>query len=193
MSPASSLSPIPLEWPPCNINSPAFASQTVAACKINSDRHNRKVSMQSIASDDSNYPEIDAHVLVVSHGGSIREIIRYLVEELGVTTPGGKGAALRPCPNTGFSTFFVSVEEDASEVSVTCLNLHSKDHLLEHSLVAPVNIEALWVGRNYYILFVIFCFVFVMFFCISVSFTPQKSAIDAIVFFSVYFFVLLFC
>lgn len=99
--------------------------------------------MQSIASDDSNYPDIDAQVLVISHGGPIREMIRYLTEVLGVSMPGGKGAALRPCPNTGFSTFFVSLEDEAGEVTVTCLNLHSKDHLLDFNLNASASSEAI--------------------------------------------------
>lgn len=120
------------------------ASRTVGA---------RKVSVQSIASDDANFPDLDAQILVVTHGGAIRELFRYFVDELGCLMIGGKGAALRPCPNTGVSSFMVSVNMDnevisahdgkspadpgglqPKNISVICLGLHSKEHLTPWSV-----------------------------------------------------------
>lgn len=96
----------------------------------------RKFSLQSIASDDSFFPELDAQVLVVTHGGPIKEFLRYFCDDLGCTMPGGKGAALSMCPNTSASTFMVSF--DGEKTNLTCLELHAKDHLTE----APCHAES---------------------------------------------------
>lgn len=121
----------------------------------------RKVSVQSIASDDANFPDLDAQILVVTHGGAIRELFRYFVDELGCLMIGGKGAALRPCPNTGVSSFMVNVNADngslaspgggstadttsvhPKNVSIICLGLHSKEHLSPWPTPPPANSEA---------------------------------------------------
>jgi len=82
---------------------------------------------------DSNHDELDtyqsANVLVVSHGGLLREMIRHFVEELGCGVPGGKGQALRISPNTGLSKFTVTADEK-EKPRIICLSIHDKDHLV---------------------------------------------------------------
>jgi hypothetical protein len=82
---------------------------------------------------DSNHDEVDsflsANVLVVSHGGLLRELIRHFVEELGCGVPGGKGQALRISPNTGLSKFTVTADEK-EKPRIICLSIHDKDHLV---------------------------------------------------------------
>ncbi len=83
--------------------------------------------MQSIASDDSCFPDLDAQVLLVSHGGPIKELLRYFCDDFGCMYAGGKRAALTICPNTAASTFMVSVEGE--DISLTCLDLNNTTHL----------------------------------------------------------------
>lgn len=71
-----------------------------------------------------------ADVLVVSHGGFMKELIRHFIEDLGCKVPGGKGHALRVSPNTGLSKFTVTAEEENGRPVITCLVIHDKDHLL---------------------------------------------------------------
>jgi hypothetical protein len=40
------------------------------------------------ASDDSLFADYDAHVLIVSHGGPIRTMLRYFTDELNTTIHG---------------------------------------------------------------------------------------------------------
>lgn len=92
----------------------------------------RKASVDSL-NDDIAGPDVrpSANVLVVSHGGLLREMIRHFVEDLGCAVPGGKGQALRLSPNTGLSKFTVSVDETGEDPEVICLLIHDKDHLVE--------------------------------------------------------------
>ena len=73
-------------------------------------------------------------VLLVSHGGLIREMILYFVDELGCQLPGGKEALNRTPYNTSISKFTVDLEDDSKPKSVHCVILNDKDHLIGHDL-----------------------------------------------------------
>ena len=110
----------------------------------------RKQSNLSLGacSDDSNFPEIDYHVMVVSHGGLIREFIRRLCE----LSPGtlDKPTLLRSsAPNTGVSRFMVKIEEQTVS-SITCLEVHNKDHLILLPPPDKKTAESLWIALNFF-------------------------------------------
>lgn len=86
----------------------------------------RKQSCKSIASDDSFIPPVDAHALLVAHGGWIRELLRHLCD---LDPLMHRGTALRGTPNTGLCRFMITVDPAGSPISVTCLDLHCRDHL----------------------------------------------------------------
>uniref|UniRef100_A0A646QJ07 Fructose-2,6-bisphosphatase TIGAR n=1 Tax=Hemiscolopendra marginata TaxID=943146 RepID=A0A646QJ07_9MYRI len=90
----------------------------------------RKTSIDSSNDEVDVSPALTANVLIVSHGGLLRELIRHFVEDLGCTIPGGKGQAFRISPNTGLSKFTVSVLENDEKPKVICLLIHDKDHLV---------------------------------------------------------------
>jgi hypothetical protein len=105
-----------------------------------------RMSLQSIASDDSYAPDCDANVLIVSHGGAIRELLRYFNTDLGVILPGilwgmltrDKNivdSALRLTPNTGVCHFVCSVDTDAGKLvqHLTCFGVNVVDHLTTSS------------------------------------------------------------
>lgn len=70
-------------------------------------------------------------VLVVSHGGLIKELVKFFVEKLDCEIPGGKGNGLRIYHNCSVSKFVVSLPrgDDPSLPKVTCLSINSKEHL----------------------------------------------------------------
>lgn len=70
-------------------------------------------------------------VLVVSHGGLIKELVKFFVEKLDCEIPGGKGNGLRICHNCSVSKYVVSVPrgDGPSLPKVTCLSINSKEHL----------------------------------------------------------------
>ncbi|GAB6018554.1 hypothetical protein CHUAL_000249 [Chamberlinius hualienensis] len=74
-----------------------------------------------------------ANVLLVSHGGFIRELIRYFVDELNCTLPGGKAQASLITPNTGLSVFKVSVSS-TDVPKIMCLEIHNRNHLINAAL-----------------------------------------------------------
>ena len=98
----------------------------------------RLSSISSISSGRNNsFDEGDtgtyllAEVLVVAHGGLLKELLRYFVQDLGCKIPGGKEHALKVSPNCGLSRFTVSIFEDDDEPKLTCLTIHDKDHLVD--------------------------------------------------------------
>ena len=82
-------------------------------------------------------PPLAADVLVVSHGGFIKLLLTHFIEDLNCKVPGGKGHALRVCPNTGVSRFMVTLDlrggampqGEEPGVSLTCLVINDKEHL----------------------------------------------------------------
>ena len=77
---------------------------------------------------DGNPPTI-ADVLVVSHGGLIKELFKYFSEELDCKLPGGKHVALRICQNCSISKFIVSLSSVSESPSINCIFLNERDHL----------------------------------------------------------------
>ncbi|KAG1674315.1 Fructose-2,6-bisphosphatase TIGAR [Nymphon striatum] len=114
--------------------SPLIEKQVSPFCEVTKMRtcSTRKISVDS-CDDDDLPPAIAANILIASHGGFIRELLRYFVEELDCAVPGGKAQALRTSPNTGISRFTVSIQPSDDKIRVTCLDIHDKDHLNEHS------------------------------------------------------------
>ncbi len=98
----------------------------------------RLISIPSISSGRGSFDDTDAllaatftpEVLLVSHGGLIKEMILYFVDELGCELPGGREALIRTPYNTAISRFSVELGEDSKAQSVNCLLLNDKDHLL---------------------------------------------------------------
>ena len=71
-----------------------------------------------------------ADILIVTHGGLIRELIRYFVNTLGCQIPGGQGYTQNVSPNTGISKFTVTLGESENEPPrLTCQTIHDGDHL----------------------------------------------------------------
>ena len=80
--------------------------------------------------DDGEIPLLLAEVLVVSHGGFLKELFCHFVDDLGCKIPGGRGYALQVSPNTGLSKFTVSISSGEEPPRLTCLSIHDKDHLM---------------------------------------------------------------
>ena len=132
--------------------SPVFGSsttQSLQACpnvSLSPLLEHRLTSMSSVSSgrnssfDDADVvPSMAGEVLVVSHGGLIKEMMKHFIEDLSCKVPGGKGHAMRVCPNTGVSRFTVTLGEADLRPTVTCLLIHDKDHLrsLQESFPEP--------------------------------------------------------
>jgi hypothetical protein len=79
--------------------------------------------------DTDGLPTTIADILVVSHGGFIKETMKYFVDTLGCKVPGMKGHALKVCPNCSISKFTITLDEDTLNPSLTCITIHDKDHL----------------------------------------------------------------
>lgn len=72
-----------------------------------------------------------ANVLIVSHGGVIRQLLLYFVDDLESEFPSGANRQLRfVSPNTGISKFKIVINEDTKLPEfVKCICLHSTEHL----------------------------------------------------------------
>lgn len=72
-----------------------------------------------------------ATVLIVSHGGVIRQLLLYFVEDLESDFPSGSNRQLRfVSPNTGISKFKIFINEETKLPEfVKCICLHSTEHL----------------------------------------------------------------
>lgn len=92
-------------------------------------QHERRLSVCSSCDDADSDPVLIANILVVSHGGWLRELFRYFVEDLECSVPGGKKQALRISPNAGLSKFTVSLEEQGGYPKIICHQIHDKQHL----------------------------------------------------------------
>ncbi|KFM75522.1 putative fructose-2,6-bisphosphatase TIGAR, partial [Stegodyphus mimosarum] len=86
----------------------------------------RRLSVCSSCDDADSGLNLTANILVVSHGGWLRELFRHFVEDLECSVPGGKKQALRISPNAGLSKFTVSVEEHDAHPKIICLQIHDK-------------------------------------------------------------------
>lgn len=107
----------------------------------------RLTSISSVSSgrnssfDDADMiPPVAANVLVVSHGGLLKMLLSHFIEDLHCKVPGGKGHALRVCPNTGVSRFMVTLDGCPGKElrpTVTCLMINDKDHLRSMPFSGP--------------------------------------------------------
>ncbi|KAK3096558.1 hypothetical protein FSP39_001288 [Pinctada imbricata] len=71
-----------------------------------------------------------ADVLLVSHGGFIKELLKYFTQDLGCELPGGNNLAFRICQNCSISKFIVSMSQNNLKLpSIKCLYLNEKNHL----------------------------------------------------------------
>ena len=68
-----------------------------------------------------------SHVLIVSHGGVIREIIKYLKHSLKCEFPKGSAPTIIT-PNTSLNEFKI-VYDNEKLISAECLKLHDIQHL----------------------------------------------------------------
>ncbi|XP_070540678.1 uncharacterized protein [Ptychodera flava] len=72
---------------------------------------------------------LSADILVVSHGGFLRELIRHFIDDFNCIVPGGDVSALTVSPNTGVSKFMISFSEDTDKPQLTCIFIHDREHL----------------------------------------------------------------
>lgn len=106
-----------------NISLSPSAQQLSSISSISSGRN-------SSFDDTDGLPTTLADILVVSHGGFIKETMKYFVDTLGCKIPGMKGHALKVCPNCSISKFTITLDEDSLKPSLTCITIHDKDHLV---------------------------------------------------------------
>ncbi|KAJ8315691.1 hypothetical protein KUTeg_007841 [Tegillarca granosa] len=97
----------------------------------------RLSSVSSISSGrNSSFDDVDgvpptiADVLVVTHGGLLKELIRHFVEDLDCKIQ-NKNHALKICPNCSISKFFVTLQDVSDTPDINCILLHDRDHLLD--------------------------------------------------------------
>ena len=98
-----------------------------------SDRYLRKRSSDSTGSDDSCFLELEAQVLVVTHGGVIRELLRHFVDDLGCVM-----SWVNPrSPNCALSRFAITTDVISTSkkvLHIMCLELFNVDHLQQRQL-----------------------------------------------------------
>lgn len=72
-----------------------------------------------------------ANALVVSHGGVIRQLLLYFLEDLASEFPSGSNRKVRfVSPNTGVSKFRIFINEQTKLPEfVECICLHNAEHL----------------------------------------------------------------
>jgi len=97
----------------------------------------RFLRMSSISSgrwggsfDESDFvPLLTANILIVSHGGLIKELMKHFVETLECSIAGGKNKYYK-CPfNASISKFTLSFSGDDCIPLITCSHFNDKDHL----------------------------------------------------------------
>ena len=69
-------------------------------------------------------------VLVVSHGGFLKELIAFFCQELGAVLPDGMKSMRKTPHNTAISKFSVSLNADG-QARMSCLMLNDRDHLAQ--------------------------------------------------------------
>ncbi|EDV26910.1 uncharacterized protein TRIADDRAFT_54326 [Trichoplax adhaerens] len=71
--------------------------------------------------------QVNASILITTHGGLIRQMLRYFNSELGCNLLYDD---IRKCsPNTGVSTFLIRIRNHDCKILVQRLELHSERHL----------------------------------------------------------------
>ncbi|RXN01403.1 hypothetical protein EOD39_6921 [Acipenser ruthenus] len=75
--------------------------------------------------------DLQVHVLVVSHGTYMRNVVKYLVEELQCTLPQSlkMSHVFSACPNTGMCRFRIAVDHSTGlSPCVDCVFINRNDH-----------------------------------------------------------------
>lgn len=119
------------------ISSPMFCNSLQENAHGNLQQE-RRLSVCSSCDDADSGPTLVANILVVSHGGWLRELFRHFVEDLDCSVPGGRKQALRISPNAGLSKFTVSLEDQDSHPKIICLQIHDKQHLVSTSYAEKI-------------------------------------------------------
>lgn len=125
--------PSPVRSACCDVSISSIGNPNVSLSPI---KHQRLSSISSISSGrNSSFDEFDSihtsmpEILVVSHGGFVKESIRYFVETLNCKIA-GNSLAFKVCPNCSLSKFTVQIDDFTGKPSLTCVTLHDKDHLI---------------------------------------------------------------
>ncbi|XP_069763543.1 fructose-2,6-bisphosphatase TIGAR-like isoform X2 [Narcine bancroftii] len=87
--------------------------------------------------DDSSGTRVIANVLIVSHGGFIRQWVRHFIEDLKCLLPQSfdESKAFSVCPNTAMSSFIITFNQVASfSPWIMCDSLYNCSHLDDLSL-----------------------------------------------------------
>ena len=76
--------------------------------------------------------EKESKVLLVGHGGWLRELMSYLASNTGTSafTSHEMDAVGKLTPNTAVSRFEIKLTNDGGISSIKCLGLHDKSHLI---------------------------------------------------------------
>ena len=103
----------------------------------------RLTSLSSISSgrntsfDETDIPiHMTGDVLVVSHGGLIKQMMLYFVDDLGCRIPGGPSVIMSSPYNTALSKFIVGIYNDKEIPRVTCVFVNDKEHLHDSNVEA---------------------------------------------------------
>jgi len=115
------------------------SSYTSCPCQVHEENcvshqiKNGLISPEEKVYDNCKQSYLMANALMVSHGGAIRQLLHYFVEELVSDFPMGfcRKMAL-VSPNTGISKFKIFLNEQTKLPEfVQCICLHNVDHLKE--------------------------------------------------------------
>ncbi|KAI8519164.1 hypothetical protein Bbelb_024210 [Branchiostoma belcheri] len=105
----------------------ASNDKTGVTVASNLQTQNAEVSLASNSQTEDS-EKYNAQVLLVSHGGTIRELFRHLIDDLGCKVK-SKRFAMKISPNCGISQFVVQLREGGKRPVVSCHFLHDKSHL----------------------------------------------------------------
>lgn len=96
-------------------------------------RHEIKNGLLCLEDIEDHKQSFVANVLVVSHGGAIRQLVRYFADELASEFPVGSHRKMEfVSPNTGISKFEIFFNEQTKLPDfVRCIYLHNAEHLKE--------------------------------------------------------------
>ncbi|XP_022251815.1 fructose-2,6-bisphosphatase TIGAR-like isoform X2 [Limulus polyphemus] len=127
----SSLSPCTSNCDNCNCPNVSLSPLVEEQNNLTVSYLERRNSGCSSSDDMEDALPLMADVLIVTHGGWLKELIRHFVEDLGCVVPGGKKQAMRISPNTGLSRFTICFEKEDIKPRVICHQIHEKDHLID--------------------------------------------------------------
>ncbi|XP_035664845.1 fructose-2,6-bisphosphatase TIGAR-like isoform X3 [Branchiostoma floridae] len=111
-----------------NSTTSGSASKNDTEVTIASDSQPQNVGVSTASDSQTEDSEkYNARVLLVSHGGTIRELFRHLIDDLGCKVK-SKRFAMQISPNCGISQFVVQLKR-GKRPTLSCQFLHDKSHL----------------------------------------------------------------